>query len=125
MNALNLSLRFLLELWSWIVPGIWVFRQFEGLVAWILALAASLALMAIWGTFAVLEDPSRSGKAAVPVNGKIRLLIELCEFGLGAWAGFALYGPSLGFSVIGLIVLHHLLYFPRMQWIWKQKSRNP
>jgi hypothetical protein len=41
-----------------------------------------------WGVFNVKGDPSRSGKAPVPVPGIVRLLLELAFFGSATLALF-------------------------------------
>lgn len=115
-------MRFTLELVAWLLAAIWVFKQFNGWTSYLAAIACSLILMGLWVSFTVPADPSRSGKAPVPIDGRLRLALEIIEFGLGYWAGYLLYGSIAGATILALIIIHHLLYFSRMQWIWKQRK---
>lgn len=115
-------MRFTLELVAWLLPAMWVFKQFNGWSAYLAAIVCSLILMGLWVSFTVPADPSRSGKAPVPIDGRLRLALEIIEFGLGCWAGYLLYGSIAGATILALIIIHHLLYFSRMQWIWKQRK---
>lgn len=117
MKALNLALRFCLELLAWILPAMWVYSLFEGFLAWVLAFGSSLALMTLWGVFAVPNDPSRSGKAPIIVSGKLRLGLEFFEFGLAVIASYFLYGSFWAGLLAVLVLMHHLLYLERMRWI--------
>ena len=74
----------------------------------------------LWGTFAVPDDPSRSGKSPVPVPGFLRLLLELAFFATGAWCCFAA-GQSTWGWILGLsTLLHYILSYDRITWLLKQ-----
>lgn len=118
IQVFNLSLRFLLELAAWIGPGYWAWHYFDGLLALLLALALPLGMMSLWTIFAVANDPSRSGKTVVPTSGKLRILLELAEFGLGTWAWFAAGHSFFAYLLIGLLILHHLGQLSRLKWLW-------
>jgi hypothetical protein len=108
----QLAVRFLLELSSLAAIGWWAHRW--GLLP---AIGAPLAVAALWGTFAVPDDPSRSGKAPVAVPGVVRLLLELAVFGGGAAALYAL-GQWIPFAVFAAAVLvHHAGTLPRLRWL--------
>ena len=74
-NPLNFALRFLLEILALVTFGAWAKAQFPGTLGFILMILIPLIATVIWGTFNVKGDPSRSGKAPVPVTGMVRLLI--------------------------------------------------
>ena len=78
----NLILRFLLEIMALISLGIWGWKQSESWFRLVLAICIPVVLAVIWGTFAVPNDPSRSGFAPVITSGFIRLMIELGIFDL-------------------------------------------
>ena len=64
--------------------GNWAFQTAPpGAAAWLAGLGLPAIAAAAWVTFAVPGDPSRSGRAPVPVPGWVRLLLELAVF-LGA-----------------------------------------
>ena len=76
-----------------------------------------MAAMALWGTFAVPDDPSRSGGAPVPVPGLIRLVLELIILFGGALA-FALSGyREAGIALAVLIALHYAISVERIIWL--------
>ena len=78
-HPVNLLLRFLLELCVLAVAGYWGWSVSEGFTRFLLLLGVPLLLAVVWGTFAVPSDPSRSGRAPIPVPGVVRLLIELIK----------------------------------------------
>jgi len=90
-NPINLGVRLLLEIGALVGYGYWGWTVSDGVLRYLLALAIPLVAAVVWGTFAVLEDPSRSGKAPVPVSGLLRLIIELTFFALASYALFRLY----------------------------------
>jgi hypothetical protein len=76
--------------------------------------------MILWGTFAVPDDPSRSGKAPVPTPGLLRLVLELTTFAAGVWCCFAAGQPVWGW-VLGVGVLaHYTLSYDRIAWLVRQ-----
>ena len=118
-NPLNLTVRFLLELTALIATGIWGWKQTDGWIRFLLAFGIPIILAAIWGTFAVPNDPSRSGKAPVAVPGIIRLVIELAIFTLAVWTL-----QDIGFTklswILGIIVaVHYIISCDRIMWLIK------
>lgn len=72
------------------------------------------------GTFAVLNDPSRSGRAPVPVPGVVRLVLELVIL-FGGAAGF--YGAgytTTGIIVALLIAISYAFSMDRLGWLLRQ-----
>jgi hypothetical protein len=119
-NPLNLAIRFLLEIAGLVALGFWGWSQSEGLLRVVLALGIPSIAAVLWGTFAVPDDPSRSGKAPVPVSGIIRLLLELAFFGLSTWSILDNGNPFVGW-LFGLVVLvHYLISYDRVLWLIKR-----
>jgi len=120
MNVANSVLRLFLELFavggfaigSWTLAG-------EG---WriLLAICSVLFVTVLWGVFAVPDDPSRSGKAPVPVPGLLRLVLELCIL-LGGVYAWHLVGFTLVAGIAGaLVVFHYLWSRDRILWLLQQ-----
>jgi hypothetical protein len=113
----NLFLRFLLELMALGAVGIWGWNQSDNLWRFVLAISIPVVLAIIWGTFAVPNDPSRSGSAPVVTAGFIRLIIEIGFFGFAIWTlkDMGWFKLSL---VIGIIVLvHYIISYDRVLWL--------
>jgi hypothetical protein len=119
-NPINLALRFVLELTALFALGYWGWTQHEGLWRYVWSLGLIIIAAVIWGTFAVPDDPSRSGRAPVPVPGIIRLLIELAFFAAGTWAFFASNQPIWGFVLGALTIIHYALSYDRILWLLKR-----
>ena len=113
----NLMLRFLLEVIALVSVGIWGWQQSENWVRFVLAIGIPIAMVIIWGTFAVPDDPSRSGSAPVPTPGIIRLIIELGFFGLAVWALMDM-GWSVWSLIMAIVVLaHYVISYDRLTWL--------
>ena len=119
-HPINLALRFLLELAALVAAGAWAWRQGEGWSRYLWAIGLPLLLAAAWGTFAVPDDPSRSGAAPVPVSGILRLALELAFFAFGSWALYASGYSRLGWLFGILVVGHYALSYDRILWLLKQ-----
>ena len=117
MHPVNGGLRLLLEIAALVAMGFWGWSLMDGPVSIVPAIAIPVVAAALWGTFAVPDDPSRSGNAPVPVPGVVRLVLELAIFGMGVWSvyalGFAIV--SLGFGVV--VVAHYLASYSRIRWL--------
>lgn len=116
-HPLNLTLRFLLELAALVAVGAWGWQQREDGLGFVLAIGLPLLLAVAWGVFAVPGDPSRSGKAPVPVPGLLRLLFELAFFALAVWALYAIGQTNLGWIFGVVVVLHYLSSYDRILWL--------
>lgn len=113
----NLALRFLLELAALASVGLWGWRQSETWLRIVLAIGIPIVLAIIWGTFAVPNDPSRSGSAPVPVPGIFRLLVELGFFGFALWTLYDM-GWSKQSLILGMVVLvHYISSYDRVLWL--------
>lgn len=114
--AWQLVIRFVLEIIAQVAIGMWGYR----LAGWPLAIALPVIAAGLWGTFAVLGDPSRSGKTLVKVPGAVRLAIELVVF-LGGAASMGAMGYWLPFGFyLGALALHHAQTAPRIRWLLTQ-----
>lgn len=116
-HPINLIIRFILELLALIAVGFWGWKGFDGALQYIFGLGLPILMMIIWGSFAVPDDPSRSGKAPVPVSGFIRLVIEFLFFAIATWAIYDL--PEIELSSIfgGLVIIHYLVSYDRISWL--------
>jgi hypothetical protein len=119
-NPINLALRFILEIATLIALGYWGWDHGDGILKYILAVGIPLITAILWGTFAVPDDPSRSGKAPVPVPGLIRLLLELAFFAFGVLALIDSGYPLLG-TIMGILVIsHYVISYDRVWWLLRQ-----
>ena len=121
-NPINLGLRLVLEIAGLISLGWWGWNQADGVLRYVLALGVPLGAAVIWGTFAVPDDPSRSGKAPVAVPGLVRLILELAFFAAAAYALIATGARELGFVYIVAVIIHYLASYDRIEWLLKQKA---
>ena len=120
-HPLNLTLRFLLEMAALIAIGYWAWQQTDTLLLQIgLALGLPLIAAILWGVFAVPDDPSRSGKAPVPVPGWLRLVLELALFVVATWALFSTKAIVLGWIMGIVTTIHYALSYDRLRWLLQQ-----
>ena len=97
--------------------GYWGWPQHEGVWRYVWAAGLVVAAAVTWGTFAVPGDPSRSGRAPVPVPGPLRLLLELAFFAAGAWAFYAAGQPAWGIILGAATLVHYGLSYDRIRWL--------
>lgn len=117
MHTANLALRFLLELAALGGFATLAWALFAGNWRFLAAVVVVITLGAIWATFAVPDDPSRSGNAPIPVPGALRLILELAILFGGAWA-FHIGGYSwAGLALSLLVIVHYLLWTDRIVWL--------
>ncbi|NQV29739.1 MAG: YrdB family protein [Candidatus Marinimicrobia bacterium] len=116
-HPLNLAIRFLLELSGLLALGLWGWKQSDGWTRYILAIGIPLLLAAMWGSFAVPDDPSRSGSAPIVVSGLIRLGMELSFFTLATWALHDLGYPNWWWIMGATVIFHYLASYDRIQWL--------
>ena len=120
-HPINLAVRFLLEIVGLIAIGYWGWQQVEGVGALVLTIGLPILAAILWGTFAVPNDPSRSGKAPVPVPGWLRLLLELAFFGFAVWSLYDVGESTVGLVLAVIVLIHYTLSYDRLLWLVKQK----
>jgi hypothetical protein len=123
-HRLNLTVRFVLELIALVALGRWGWQIGDGV--WRLVLMVTIPLIAagLWGTSAVPDDPSRSGKALVQVSGATRLAIELGIFALATWAVYQTSAIHWSWTFGIAIILHYLVSYDRILWLIRTNWRS-
>jgi hypothetical protein len=119
-HPVNLGVRFLLELCALAAVGYWGWSQHRGPLRVLMAFGLPLLLAVLWATFAVPDDPSRSGRAPVPVPGVVRLLLEWAVFAFAAWALYAAGSPNLAVLLAVVVVAHYAVSYDRIAWLVRQ-----
>ena len=116
-HPINLAVRFLLELVALISFATWGWKQTDGWFRFVLALAIPIISASIWGTFAVPNDPSRSGAAPIAISGILRLILELLFFAFAVWCvkDIDLVKTSIIYGFI--ILIHYILSYDRIHWL--------
>ena len=117
MNSINLVVRFLLEVVALISMGMWSYKQSDGWLAIAIAIVVPLMAAAVWGTFNVLDDPSRSGAAPIEVVGLMRLLIELSFFCLAAAAIYYIGYTKISLIFTAVVIAHYVVSYERVLWL--------
>ncbi len=119
-HPINLTIRFILELASLTAIGLWCWRQGDGIMKFVLAFGIPIILAAIWGVFAVPDDPSRSGSAPIVIPGIVRLIFELAFFAFATWSLYELGYTSLSWILGTLVVVHYIISYDRIMWLISQ-----
>lgn len=120
-HPINMTVRFLLELAALIIAGMWGYREFNGVMQYVMTAGIPLLMAIIWGVFNVPGDPSRSGKAPVVVPGLVRLQIEILFFIAATWFLGDMEYQLQGW-VFGLIfIAHYIVSYRRILWLKDQK----
>lgn len=121
-HPVNLIIRFVLELLALLSVGYWGWNEFDGSLKYAFGLGLPIIMTIIWGTFAVEDDPSRSGKAPVPVSGAQRLGIEFIFFALAIWTLHDLGQDKLSYILGGIVIIHYMVSYDRVNWLIAQKK---
>ena len=116
----NLIFRFLLEIAGLASFGYWGWSVGTGWYSYLLAAGVPFVMATFWGTFAVPDDPSRSGSAPIPVPGIIRLLLELAFFAFASWSLFDTGLTVAGYILGVLVLIHYALSFDRVKWLFSR-----
>ena len=116
-HPINLGVRFLLELAALMSYGMWGYKFTDGWPRYVLALAIPVVFAALWGIFAVPDDPSRSGAAPVVTPGLIRLLLELLFFACATWALYDMGMHKSGLALGIIVILHYIISYDRILWL--------
>lgn len=116
-HPINLALRFVLEMCALIALAIWGWRTSETWTRFLFAIGIPLITAAVWATFAVADDPSRSGAAPVPVPGVLRLILELAIFTAACWALYDLEMRGLALALAVTVIVHYAVSYDRVLWL--------
>ncbi len=116
--GVELAYRFVLEVallaglayWGWHLGG-------TGVTRLLLAAVLPMVAAAAWGIFATPQDPSRSGRAPVPVPGSVRLILELVLFGLAAYGIWTSGSRAAAETLLTAVGLHYALAWDRLVWL--------
>lgn len=119
-NPINLAIRFLLELTALFAIGSWGWKQSDIWIRFVLAVGIPIVVAAIWGTFAVPNDPSRSGSAPIVVPGIVRLAIELAIFGFATWTIHDVGSTRLAWIFGVIVAIHYIISYDRIMWLIRQ-----
>ena len=126
-HPINLALRFFLELAALAALGFWGWHtngESNGWLRFLLAVGIPMVAAVLWGTFAVPDDPSRSGKAPVAVPGFVRLAIEAALFVFAVWALYDAGYPGAGF-IFGIVTgLHYIVSYDRILWLLRHNGKQ-
>ncbi|PLX21421.1 MAG: hypothetical protein C0599_08055 [Salinivirgaceae bacterium] len=118
-HPINLTLRFLLETAALVFVGIWGWTTANNDFKYIQAIFIPIFMAILWGIFAVPGDPSRSGRAPVPIKGYARLILEILFFGFASWCIFDTGRNILCVVIASLIVFHYIISYDRIIWLFK------
>ncbi len=116
-HPINLTIRFLLEMTALIAVGTWGWKQSDGWPRFVLAIGIPIILAALWGTFAVPDDPSRSGGAPIVTPGVVRLLLELAFFAFASWSLYDIGSSKLSLAFGAVVFLHYAVSYDRIMWL--------
>ncbi|MFJ2667450.1 YrdB family protein [Nocardia fluminea] len=122
LNPALLAVRFLLELIAITSFGVFGWRAFDSPWRYLLVVVLPVAAAVLWGTFAVPDDPSRSGGAPVPVRGPVRLGVEFVVLFGGAAALWGAGLPRWALISAAVLVGYHLLAYDRVRWLLTGRS---
>lgn len=117
-HPLNLALRFGLEIAVLVAAGVYGWR-FPVPLRFVFVWFFPLLLIVVWGVFAVPKDPSRSGRAPVPVGGRVRLFLEFFIFTFGLWGLIQAGWQTAAWIFAVLVLLHYGLSLDRLRWLWR------
>jgi hypothetical protein len=119
-HPINLAIRFLLELAALLAMGVWGWQQGAGWLRFVLAISIPLIAALLWGIFAVPHDPSRSGKAPIPIPGLTRLALELAIFAFATWALYTAGATALSWILGMAVAIHYVISYDRIRWLIAQ-----
>jgi hypothetical protein len=110
LKALNLLVRFILELWALVALGYWGFQTQTGIGQWVLGLGAPIVMIMVWGN---LVAPKASNRLVDP----LRLVVEV---GVFVVSGLAL--AAAGQSTLAVILLITYGVSVSLMFVWRQRT---
>lgn len=117
LHPINLAVRIILEIIALISVGIWGWNKTDSFLKFVLAIGLPILLGAIWGTFAVPDDPSRSGQTVIATSGVIRLVIELGIFTIATLAIYNQGQQKFSYIFAIIVIIHYLISYDRILWL--------
>lgn len=90
---------------------------FESAVRIVPTIAFPVIGAALWGVFAVPDDPSRSGKTVVPVSGKVRLMLEVAIFVAAVAAVLVALNAMFAVVLAAVVIVHYAVSYERVRWL--------
>ncbi|NMC11339.1 MAG: YrdB family protein [Chloroflexi bacterium] len=118
--TINLVIRFFLELIMLGAIGYWGWVKGNGIFKIILPAGLLLITAVIWFTFAVPDDPSRSGNALIPIPGIVRLLLELGLFAIATAIFYSLIDKTTGIIFGCAVIINYGIAYDRLLWMIKK-----
>lgn len=122
MAGWNLALRFGIELLALGGIGLGMRSSIGRTFGWPAAILAVIVAAGIWGVFNVAGDPSRSGRAPVPVSGPTRLGVEALVLGAGTVGYLAAGRPLVAIGLAALVAGHSLAATARIGWLLSKRG---
>lgn len=114
----NLIFRFFLETAGLVALAYWGYSLVTGPLRYLLMIALPVAAAAIWGVFAVPNDPTRRpGRVPVPIPGGLRLALEGLYFALAVAGLFASGYPVPAWILAALVLFHYAISWDRIAWL--------
>ena len=117
--VVHLAIRFILEL---------VMFAGVAMLGWELAgvlgaLALAIGAMALWGIFGTPNDGAR-GEPVIATPGRLRLLLELFLFGLGAVGIWLVWSRAASETFLTVSVLHYAITWERQLWLLRGSATS-
>lgn len=119
-HPVNLLVRFLLEIAGLVALGLLGWHFGKGVYRYLLAPGLPLMAAVLWGTFAVPDDPGRSGNTIVQIPGFVRLLLELAFFISATGSLFVIGATNLGWVYGVAVFVHYVVSYDRVLWLIHQ-----
>lgn len=120
--AIMLAVRFVLELIAFgsVALAGWHIGN-GGFAGGVLASLLAIAAAALWGTFAVRDDPSRNPNPVIAVRGWIRLSIEFAIFGVAAWSLWVFVSRAASETFLTVLGIVTLVGWDRLWWMLRYR----
>lgn len=117
MEPWNLGLRFVLELAALVGLGALGWSAADGALGWVAAVIVPVIGVTAWGVFNVPDDPSRSGRAPIPVPGATRFAVEVAVLGLGAVGMLVAGWTTIAWVYLVVTLFHYIVAWRRLAWL--------
>lgn len=106
LSAANLAVKFLLELYALALLAYWGAAAGKGVLSVVLAIAAPLAMILVWGVFAAPRSARRLPTSArIPLELAVFALAAAAGYGAGAHVSAILFAAVTLVNAVGLTLL--------------------